>query len=400
MVRYLWPAARFDTLPQDLAKACTSMHQAVTRWIEKDKQTMDGRHASEHLAALRENLHQSRWFAQSMVGGFAVYAEIAERMTTSHGQHTSLREARSSLQQAFAREQGMLELAQCFAFLELSPGTTSVEDIKSKQASMALKHDPNKGATPRVKERKALVMKQINAASKTLQTVPDCKRYYHHLQELHSEKVHEIFEKQLEEVKDCLQKRMYKEAKDMLQELPKWRTLDHFVRPPLDVDKMKTAMGDVVASHALQMCADARSHLESFRYKSLQHSLAALVRLEATFGASHEDIYRKLTEAIQQLHSDLRKRIQESVDHARGCLERKQMHGFADDLIYLGLIWWELTDFKAAAQQQICKLLSCCLSRHRKLGKGYLVSLGMHLAKVQDDAGWQGLSSPCRLPRP
>ena len=81
-VRYLWPAARYGSLPPNLERACTSMHQSVVARIARDEKEMNEHCEAERVGALQSSLEQSRHFAWAIVGGFAVYAEDGQNRST------------------------------------------------------------------------------------------------------------------------------------------------------------------------------------------------------------------------------------------------------------------------------------------------------------------------------
>ena len=77
---------------------------------------------------------------------FGVLLVEEVKRTLGHTLDPSLRDTLDALQNRFSLDKGMLEMARCFACVELSPSMTSTPEMQSQKKSLALKHHPDKGA--------------------------------------------------------------------------------------------------------------------------------------------------------------------------------------------------------------------------------------------------------------
>jgi len=146
-------------------------------------------------------------------------------------------------------------------------------------------------------------------------------------------------------------------------------------------------MQEAVVGHAKGLASQAVEQYEKRQYKSLQSSLAAISAIQAKLSAVDSAL-----EELQTVWANLRKKIHGYVKELRGEALRRlqeeigQPEGFANSIITLGILAFEIPIFKDSVFQDMNEVLNSAGGGSTGMeGMDYLLRLGLILMKQKDD---------------
>ena len=147
---------------------------------------------------------------------------------------------------------------------------------------------------------------------------------------------------------------------------------------------------DAVLGHAKGLASKAGEHYNKRMYKSLQSNLVAMKALQAKFSAvdaeldqlQHvwEELHKKIREYVKEVREEAVQKLKEgSGSGSSGCCE---VEGFANNLITLGLLAFEIPTFKGDILEQMNELMNN--ARRDCGGIQYILKLGPFLMQHSD----------------
>ena len=142
-----------------------------------------------------------------------------------------------------------------------------------------------------------------------------------------------------------------------------------------------------MVGHAKGLASQADQQYEKRQYKSLQSTLAAVSAIQAKLSAVDSAL-----EELQTVWANLRKKILGYVKELRGEAlrrlqeETQQPEGFANSIITLGILAFEIPIFKDSIFQDMNEVLNSAGGGSTGMeGMDYLLRLGQILMKQKDD---------------
>lgn len=373
-----------EDLPADPA-GLHVVHITVLKYLTAELKALDASCKRLDFRQAHTTIGHLRTMAQVFTGPFAVYVEDSRQLTEAD---SKLGEILSLVKDRVTSGDELLELGRDVALLELSAPLSSQKVEGQREALAASCNSDQWGGR---------LLQRTNAAADRLEKIGDLSKYDARLRSLFSDRVRNMLQAQQAKVKQLLSRqdqKLYEDVRKMVLSKDDLVLAAELVKdsPPVHADDEAKKLRDEVTRHANEVGLKADKALDDRDYRKLQIHYAALESIASNFSVGFDEMHPRVMEVRRRTRAAILDSMRDLAAEARVTLQSDrsdQLRDFARNLIELGRFWFELPDFKAAAERHINELLNTCQEDEAK-GPQYLKNLG----KILSGQPAQGELSP------
>ena len=381
------------------ATARRDFHKALHRFVENQKQRLDGAVADSSLEEAINAKLDLQSLSLILATRFVFYKQTVPE--TPYRAREGLKELVDLQERITGQRLG--KDGEHFAILELFPSMPlrdgsvqmpSLDQIKQVYKRKALQYHPDKQYRKVDSDRRLRarfrrqevedMMKKVQAAKEWLECADNQQRFSTHIQSLFKEKLQPVSKQLPTCIEKLLEEQSYEKVRTKLQEV---RQVDKQLARSMGIQtgKLEAMIRECLAREVKKTKNAVEMNWQREHLRELHEALSKLKQMGQDLAGCPEV---DLEESIDSITAKVNAKIAEEGEKALVCVTscgswtdaKARVWQFGAHLLALGRICTHLRDFKTQAEEQVTLALNSCYEK-RKWGVDFLFELGMLLGQ-------------------